>query len=85
MYCEKLESIDLSNFNTQKVKAMEILFSNCDSLKSIYLSNFNMENVLSIKKMFYDCPSLSFINIYSFNNVSFSILLYFIIYHQMEQ
>ena len=39
-YCTSLKSLDLSNFNTQKVKDMSSMFYHCSSL-SLDLSNFN--------------------------------------------
>ena len=43
--CDKLLSIDLSNFNTNNVTNMEYMFCRCSSLTSLNLSNFNTNNV----------------------------------------
>jgi surface protein len=40
--CQSLEELDLSNFNTQKVKTMELMFGACGELKKLNLSNFNV-------------------------------------------
>ena len=51
--CNKLLSIDLSNFNTNNVTNMEYMFYNCSSLTSLNLSNFNTNNVKDMSSMFY--------------------------------
>ena len=43
-----VESIDLSNFNTNNVTHMNYMFNNCPSLKSIVLSNFNTNSVIDM-------------------------------------
>ena len=50
--CDKLLSIDLSNFNTNNVKYMIRMFSYCFSLTSLNLSNFNTNNVQDMSYMF---------------------------------
>ena len=57
-YCSSLESIDLSNFNTTKVKAISGLFFGCTSLTSIELSQYPI-NITSINDLFNGCTSLS--------------------------
>ena len=42
MDCNKLLSIDLSNFNTNNITNMSSMFSGCSSLTSLNLSNFNI-------------------------------------------
>ena len=63
----KLESIDLSMFDTSKVTNMIYMFYNCDSLTSLDLSNFDTLNVTSMSSMFYGCKSLTTLNLLSFN------------------
>ena len=53
--CSSLTSIDLSNFNTQKVTDMSYMFSDCISLTNIDLSNFNTQKVIDISYMFSGC------------------------------
>ena len=43
--CEKLTSIDVSNFDTSYVTDMSNMFSYCYNLTSIDVSNFNTSNV----------------------------------------
>ena len=45
MWCSSLNSIDLSNFNSNNVINMASMFSGCSSLTKINLSNFNTNNV----------------------------------------
>ena len=58
LFCESLESIDLSSFNTNNVTNMSGMFSVCESLKSIDLSSFNTNNVTDMSCMFLGCKSL---------------------------
>jgi len=66
-YCTTLQSIDLSNFNTKKIKNMESMFSMCSSLISINLVNFNTENVTNMSYMFNECTSLQFLDLSYFS------------------
>ena len=66
-YCNKLLSIDLSNFNTNNVTNMDRIFSYCSSLTSLNLSNFNTKNVSNMSYMFYNCSSLTSLNLSNFN------------------
>ena len=43
--CSNLLSIDLSNFNTQNVETLRLLFNNCSNVKSLDISNFNLSKV----------------------------------------
>ena len=59
-HCQKLTSLDLSNFNTAKVTNMNRMFSNCSNLKTIYASDkFKTAAVTKSKNMFSYCGSLS--------------------------
>ena len=65
--CNKLLSIDLSNFNTNNVTNMSYMFYNCSSLTSLNLSNLNTNNVTNMSYMFNKCSSLTSINLSNFN------------------
>ncbi len=52
--CSSLISLDLSNFNTNKVNNMMMMFSSCSSLNSLNLSNFNTNNVNKMKNIFFN-------------------------------
>ena len=59
-HCQKLTSLDLSNFNTEKVTNMEAMFSVCLNLKTIYASDkFTTAAVTKSQDMFASCNSLS--------------------------
>ena len=58
--CEKLTSLDVSKFNTAKVKAMSRMFDGCSNLKTIYASDkFITAAVTESQDMFSGCNSLS--------------------------
>ena len=50
--CSKLNSLNLSNFNTNNVTNMSSMFYDCSSLTSLNLSNFNTNNVTNMENMF---------------------------------
>ena len=50
--CNKLTSLNLSNFNTNNVNDMSRMFLGCSSLTSLNLSNFNTNNVTNMSCMF---------------------------------
>ncbi len=64
--CSSLESLDLANFNTEKVTNMNSMFTYCDNLRSLDVSNFNTSNVTDMSFMFSDCPNLAKINLGAF-------------------
>ena len=58
--CQKLTSLDLSNFNTEKVTNMKAMFRVCFNLKTIYASDkFITAAVTESQDMFASCNSLS--------------------------
>ena len=57
--CKNLSSLDLSNFNTEKVTDMQKMFYNCNKLSSLDLSNFNTEKVTNMSGMFFGCSALT--------------------------
>ncbi len=59
--CERLESINLSNFNTAKVTDMNAMFASCTALTSLDLRKFKTSNVTDMTAMFMFCSSLSVI------------------------
>ena len=65
--CNKLTSLDVSNFNTSNVTDMRSMFNNCRLLTSLDLSNFDTSNVVTMYTMFYNCKSLTSLNVSSFN------------------
>ena len=59
-HCQKLTSLDLTNFNTEKVTNMYRMFNACSNLKTIYASDkFTTAAVTKSENMFSYCGSLS--------------------------
>ena len=50
--CQKLQFLDLSNFNTSLVESMSFMFYGCESLTSLDLSNFNTSSVKNMDNIF---------------------------------
>ena len=50
--CSSLISLNLFNFNTNKVINMSYMFRNCSSLNYLNLSNFNTNKVTNMDSMF---------------------------------
>ena len=65
--CSKLESIDVSYFDTSLVENMMYMFYNCQKLQSLNVSNFNTKNVKNMAFMFTFFRSLEYLNVSSFN------------------
>lgn len=65
--CNKLGSLDLSNFNTEKVQHMRYMFAGCNLLTSLNLSNFKTANVCNMNSMFRECYQLTSLDLSNFN------------------
>ena len=61
--------MDLNNFNTSSVTAMEHMFKDCINLRSLDLSTFDTTKVTDMFRMFYNCTSLVFLNLANFLKV----------------
>lgn len=68
--CEKLDSIDLSRFNTEKVTDMSYMFAGCKALASIDVSPLNTEKVTDVSGMFSGCSSLTELDLSTFDTRS---------------
>ena len=66
-YCNMLEKLDLSNFNTTEVTNMSGMFYGCYKLPSLNLSNFNTAKVTNMSQMFYTCKELPSLDLTNFN------------------
>ena len=64
--CSNLTSLDVSNFNTQNVTNMGLIFCGCSNLTSLDVSNFNTQNVTDIYCMF-QCSNLTSLDLSNFN------------------
>jgi surface protein len=65
--CEKLTSLDLSNFNTSKVTDMGHMFFGCSKLTSLDLSSFNTSRVTDMGHMFNGCSKLTSLDLSNFD------------------
>ena len=66
--CDELIYLDLSNFNTSKVTAMNHMFNKCHKLKEIKgINNFNTNNVTKMTAMFKQCNELIYLDLSTFN------------------
>ena len=64
--CSFLIKVNFSNFNADRIRNFDSMFSGCDSLKSLNLSNFNTESVTDMKYMFFNCNNLHYLNLKNF-------------------
>ena len=65
--CRNLTSLDVTNFNTEKVTDMSRMFQNCYDLTSLDVSNFNTSKVTDMCCMFVGCHKLTSLNVSKFN------------------
>ena len=63
-----LKSINNSNFNTENVEFMNVMFYNSSQLSSIDISKFNTENVKFMNDMFSNCSNLTPIDVLNNRN-----------------
>ena len=68
--CIKLESLDLTSFNTASLKDMMGMFAACFSLTSINLNSFDTSKVTDMSFLFYHCHYLDSIELSYFNTSS---------------
>ena len=65
--CSALTSLNLQNFNTQKVTDMCQMFYGCSALTSLNLKSFNTQNVTNMRGMFSGCSALTSLDLQHFN------------------
>ena len=65
--CNRLESLDLSAFDTSNVTTMYLMFYGCSSLKNLDLSSFVTSKLTSMYVMFGSCTSLESIDLSMFD------------------
>lgn len=66
--CQKLTTLDLSNFDTSNVINMSYMFFSCDKLLNLNLSNFDTSKVTDMTSMFYGSSNLNTVNVKNCNN-----------------
>ena len=57
--CDRLQSVDLSSFDTSKVTGMSCMFYGCSSLASLDLSSLDTSSVTDMSGMLVNCSSLA--------------------------
>lgn len=65
--CSKLESIDLSNFNTTNTTNMAEMFENCQRLTKLDVSRFKTSKVVDMSNMFYDVENVTKLDLSNFD------------------
>ena len=73
--CEKLTSLDVSNFNTANVTNMNSMFMNC-GMTSLDVSNFNTAKVKGMAYMFADCDNLEILDLSNFDTSNVTVMTY---------
>lgn len=70
--CSKLETIDLSAFNTGSVLITDSMFENCSSLAAISGLSFTSKSLISTAEMFSGCENITLIDLskYDLTNVT---------------
>ena len=66
--------VDLSKFNSQRVKKMVKMFQDCISLTSINLNNLDTSSVLDMRDLFASCISLKSLNLSNFDTKSVTLI-----------
>ncbi len=67
VYCESLETLDLSGWNTSNVRYMSDAFHGCTDLKTLDLSGWDTSNVETMRCMFEDCFKLQNVDVSHFD------------------
>ena len=65
--CEDIIEVDLSNFDSSKIKNMNNMFVACHSLRYINFTNFITSKTTSMNNMFVDCSSLTSLDLSNFD------------------
>ena len=66
-YCKRIDSIDLSHFDSSLVTNTANMFYECTSIKELSLTNFNTSSVTNMESMFYKCNSLRTLDLSNFD------------------
>ena len=65
--CENLTALDLSGWNTSKVKEMRNVFGGCKALTSLNVSGWDVSNVKAMDYIFSGCSSLTSLDLSTWN------------------
>lgn len=66
-FCQKLVSVDVSNWDVSNVIAMNVMFQKCESLQALDVSEWNVSNVNTLRAMFNYCSSLQVLDVSKWN------------------
>ena len=66
-YCNMINEIDLSEFDSSVVSKMDYMFDGCTSLTSINFNNFQTSQVTYMRYVFQNCESLESLDLSGFN------------------
>ena len=61
--CSSLITLDVSNWNTEKVANLSGIFHDCSSLTSLDVADWNTKNVTEMYEIFYGCSSLTSVDV----------------------
>lgn len=75
-YCQKLISLNLSDWNTSNVTNMSGMFDSCQELTSLNLTGWNTSNVINMKQMFNRCKNLTMLNLSDFDTSNVTTFFY---------
>ena len=65
--CNKIEALDVSNWDTSNIHDMSSAFAYCQNLKELDLSKWDTSNATNMAWMFMRCDNLQDLNISNFN------------------
>lgn len=67
-YCQKLTSINVSEFDTRNVTNLSYMFYNCSTVTTLNVNNWNTSNVTNMSYMFNNCKSLTSLDVSNWNS-----------------
>ena len=79
-YCDKLTSLDVSNFDTSQVTNMGEMFFGSTRLTILDVSNFDTSEVTNMSSMFYGCSGLTSLDLSNFDTsqvTNMSLMFYY--------
>ena len=61
--CPKIETLNVSSWNTSCIKSMEFLFEGCSNIGALDLTSWNTSNVKNMSGLFFKCYNLTSLNL----------------------
>ena len=68
--CNKLTTLDVSNFDTSNVTTMRYMFGDCKNLTTLDVSNFDTSKITNMCCMFSSCSNLTTLDVSNFDTSS---------------